>query len=251
MLSKNRVSQLRKLRQHKFRAESRQFIAEGDKLIRELLQGRFKVIEVFCLQEWADRNSELRTQQTTIVTPRELEMISGLVAPNQVLAVFGIPDPVDISSFRPKGLTLALDGIRDPGNLGTMIRTADWFGINTILASEDTVETWNPKVVQSSMGALDRVRVINLDLQSYLSSVTPGIPLLGTFMEAPSIFESALPQDLMLIIGSESGGISSGISKILSGRIGIPRFGSSDGESLNAAISAAICLSEYRRRFPA
>lgn len=250
LLSRNTISQVRKLRQQKFRQQEGLFIAEGDKLVREFLEGPLEISQVYGLAGWIEANRALLSCPFDVLSTKELGMISGLSTPNQVLALVNTPEYPAPEGETLHGMVLALDGIRDPGNLGTIIRTADWFGIGTILASNDTVECWNPKVVQASMGSLNRVRVIYTELPEYLGRAGDNMPAIGTFMDAPGLYGESLPADHILVIGSEASGIRDEVARILSRRTSVPAFGKIHGESLNAAVTAAIFCSEYRRQHP-
>src|SRR5690606_25825358 len=177
-------------------------------------------------------------------TEAELKKISLLKTPQVALGIFRIPES---ESPDINGLCLALDGLRDPGNLGTIIRLCDWFGVKELLCSTDTVDCFNPKVVQASMGSISRVNISYLDLEKIISS-NPDTEVLGTFMDGEDVYKSLLPVSGILVLGNEANGISSQIEKLVNRRVGIPQFGlGSKTESLNVATAAAILLSEFRR----
>lgn len=251
MLSNNRISFVKSLQQKKFRAEEGLFVAEGDKLVREYLQSSFEVDSVYASTDWLQRNGNLINQPTESagVNERDLARMSSLVNASEVLAVVKVPHLVIETSELEKGLVLVLDGIRDPGNLGTIIRTADWFGIQYIVASEDTAEHWNPKVVQASMGSLTRVKIVNRDLDSFFSEVKSE-NVFGTFMEGENVYGAELPSDAFIVIGNEANGIRETTEKFITRKISVPSFSaaSQKAESLNAAIATALVLSEFRRR---
>lgn len=235
MLGKNEIKQIRSLSQKKFRDESGLFVVEGEKLVREALSSSFDVVKLYRVEE---------------IGEEAMSRITMLSSPSPVLAV--VRKPLD-SDSQPESseLSLALDSVRDPGNLGTIIRIADWFGIKKIFASSDTVEVFNPKVVQATMGAIFRVEVIYCDLARTLSgAVRRGIPVYGTFLEGDNIYSAELSPEGIVVMGSESNGISPQISGIVSGKIHIPSFpeGSATSESLNVAVATAITCSEFRRR---
>jgi TrmH family RNA methyltransferase len=246
LLSKPQIKLLQSLRQIKFRREHGLFIAEGPKIVGELPGSGLKVVAVYGVEEWIDENRgkfEYVKAEIYQVAPKELERISGLSAPNKVLAVCRIParDIEDVKDYDE--LMLVLDGIRDPGNLGTIIRTADWFGIRDIVCSNDCVEVYNPKVVQSSMGSIARVNVFYADLDEYLSNAK--MPVYAMVMNGQSIWD-ATPGKGIYVIGNESQGIRPEILRNATHKISIP---TADGgaESLNASVAAGIILAVARK----
>ncbi len=239
MLSKNQVRFIKSLRRKKTRKSEGLFLAEGKKLVLDLLNSDLQLDTVFCLPEF-DCSFPEKTQH---INERELHSISSLTTPNQVLAVFRIPDEKPVLKT---GMAVALDDINDPGNLGTIIRLCDWFDIPQIICSQNTVDCYNPKVVQSSMGSLARVQINYLDLKQHLK--TESRPVYGTFMTGESLYKTSFDQDCILVMGNEANGISPEIRACLSKELSIPQFGSqSKTESLNVAMATAIFLSEVRR----
>jgi TrmH family RNA methyltransferase len=179
----------------------------------------------------------------TIISESDLKKISALTTPNNCLALFKIPKEKTIIE---KGLIVALDDIRDPGNLGTILRLCDWFGIEQLLCSEQTVDIYNPKVVQATMGSIVRVNVNYVDLEVFLKQTT--LPIFGTFMDGANIYSEVLPKEGVIVMGNEANGISETIEKTIKNRLTIPRFGNlQQTESLNVATATAIVLSEFRR----
>ena len=177
------------------------------------------------------------------ITEAELKKISALTTPNTCLAVFKIPKAKEMVE---KGLIVALDDVRDPGNLGTIIRLCDWFGIETLFCSEESVDIYNPKVVQATMGSISRVNVVYGNLEAFLLQTK--LPVFGTFMDGKNIYQEKLPKEGIIIMGNEANGISSSVEKLVSERISIPRFGNLQvTESLNVATATAIILSEFKR----
>lgn len=256
MISKQELSFVRSLQQKKFRNESGCFVAEGTKIVPELLAGHFTVKKLYATPAWLGRNPALTANiASAAVNETELERISGLTTPNEVLAVFETPayplQPEKLLTNR----VLVLDDIRDPGNLGTMIRIADWFGIAALVCSPETTEVWNPKVVQASMGSVARIPVHYTPLPEFIASMKaldPGIAVMGTFLGGESLYTHAMPDAGLLVIGNESNGISDAVGKMCNVRLTIPSFSAAAGktgtaESLNAAIAAALALSEWRR----
>lgn len=244
MISKNQIKYIKDLSRKSFRTEERKFVVEGEKLINELIQGEVDVDDLFALDSWVELNPQIKA---TVVTEKELSRISQLKTPNKVLAVVPMFED-DINDDTENGLTLFLDRINDPGNLGTIIRTADWFNINKIVCTEGSVDVYNSKVIQSSMGSALRVPVFYTDAEKYLENYTKSFPdnmVLGAEMEGKPLAETPLPQNGLLVMGSESHGISENIQKYLTQSITIPRMGFA--ESLNVAVATSIILWEWRR----
>ena len=191
-------------------------------------------------------NSELFSvdkSKVYAISESELQKISALTTPNTCLALFKIPAAV---SFEEKGLIVALDDVRDPGNLGTIIRLCDWFGIKTLFCSEESVDVYNPKVVQATMGSISRVNIVYGNLEHLLSETK--LPVFGTFMNGKNIYNETLPKEGIIVMGNEANGISKPIENLISERIAIPRFGDLQAtESLNVATATAIILSEFKR----
>ena len=237
-ISKNELRQVRSLAQKKFRDESGLFVVEGEKMVSEALASGFEVVSVY-------RRDEIGEEA--------MARLSMLSSPSPVLAVVRQPAP---AAFRPsKGLFLALDGIRDPGNLGTILRVADWFGIDGVVASPDTVELYNPKVVQATMGAIFRVPFLRMDIAELCRKVVSGGGhVYGTFLDGENMYSKALDCGLeapsVIVIGNESNGISPAVATCVSDRLFIPPYPADDpgSESLNAAIATAITVAEFRRR---
>lgn len=245
MISKNQIKHIRSLSQQKFRKEHRQFIAEGPKIVGELPNSPIKVEAVYGLEDWVEENRarfEYVKTEVVQVNSKELERISMLKTPNQVVAICRIPEMDMDDIYEEDGNILCLDGIRDPGNLGTIIRTADWFGIINIICSEDCVDVFNPKVVQSTMGSIARVNVYYTDLPAYLADSKQDI--YATVMEGESIWE-ARPGKGIYVIGNESNGISPEVLYKATRKISIPSAG--QAESLNASVAAGIVMAVARK----
>jgi TrmH family RNA methyltransferase len=240
MVSKNQIKLITSLQQKKFRQIHQLFIAEGVKVIQELLQSNFVLEHLYVTQNiFQTISSDKKTQ----ISESDLKRISCLSTPNNCLALFQIPEQKPIND---KGLIVALDDIRDPGNLGTIVRLCDWYGIDQMVCSEQTVDVYNPKVVQATMGSISRVSVAYLDLEKYLKRVCS--PIFGTFMDGKNVYKEKLPQQGILVLGNEANGISEKIEKLVSDRLAIPRFGDlQQTESLNVATATAIFLSEFKR----
>lgn len=246
MISKQQLSFVRSLQQKKFRQMYGKFLVEGDKLVRELLASPFKIEAIFKTPTW-NGAFERGKIEVIEVTDEELRKISTHENPNQVLAIAEIPvwGRTGFDTKLPDGLYLACDNLSDPGNAGTIIRTADWFGVKHIFFSEGSVDIFNPKVVSSAKGSLFRVECHYLDLKELIIQNSE-IPVYGTFMDGESIYGKPLPKDAIVIIGNEANGIGDELSALIKHRISIPNFGKA--ESLNAAVAAGIVLGEFRRK---
>lgn len=244
-LSSSDIKNIRALQQKKLRKESNRFVVEGLKTVKELLLSDLKVDSIYTT------DSEVFADASVPVVPisqKELERISGLKTPNRVLALVEIPKPQPLNWSQP--LIVMLDGIRDPGNLGTIIRTSKWFGVSTIVCSEDCADVWDRKVVQSTMGALFHVNVIYEDLQKVMiEAQLNGFSVTGAAMNGTSIYEKQNAEKTALLIGSESHGISSHLLEKCDQTVTIPnREDTQRVESLNAAIATSIILSELTRK---
>ena len=257
MLSKNQAKFIQSLHHKKFRHESNLFLAEGEKVVEELLHSTFGVDSIFATPEWfkkhltdinnlQKRNSGLKRVE---VTPEELKTISALTTPNSALAVAKMPVHKLDEKEIEKSFSLVLDEIKVPGNLGTLIRIADWFGISNIICSHSSVEVYNPKVVQGTMGSLFRVKVHNTDLVDFLKKMKTKIPVIGTFTEGNNIFKSKLPATGLILFGNESKGISKELLPHITQKISIPKNPASHAESLNVAVAAGIVCSETAGKF--
>lgn len=238
-LSKNQIKTITSLKQKKYRTAHHLFVAEGTKIVAEFLNSNFELEQLFCVDNTIYTNLE----KVTEISEAELKKISTLVTPNNVLALFRI------SSTTPSiksGLIVALDEINDPGNLGTIIRLCDWYGVDQLICSTNTVDCYNQKVVQSSMGSLARVSIIYTDLSTYLQNSS--LPKYATIMDGENVYKSNLAKNAVLIMGNEANGISDSILKTATNTISIPRFGAlKQTESLNVATATAILLSEFKR----
>lgn len=248
MLSKATVKYIQSLQHKKVRDEEGVFFAEGPKLVKELMQGKiFTCKKIYALPEWADTLSEKQLPewaiQMEVIKDFELEKISALTKPNLVLALFE-KKPVDLNPIVQHTISLVLDDIQDPGNLGTIIRIADWFGVKNVICSQHTADMYNPKVVQSTMASLQRVNLIYTDIETWLGA-HKNIPLFAATLHGEPLQSMANLKEGIIIIGNESKGISEGIMKMAHQKITIARFG--EAESLNAAVAAGIIMYEVRR----
>ena len=213
-------------------------MAEGPKVVSEFLDAGFEIHSLYAVEDYRYDDHEFES-----ISEKELHRISNLKSPNQCLAVFKQPSNKSVSN---SGLIVALDAVRDPGNLGTIIRLCDWFGITTLWCSEDTTDCYNPKVVQSTMGSLARVTLSYLDLEAALKASDSSV--YGAVMDGSNVYEYTFPENGILLMGNESHGISNNLEQLLDHRITIPRFGKlKQTESLNVATATAILLSEFKR----
>lgn len=242
-ISKNKIKYLKSLHRKKFRQKYDNFILEGDKITRELLDApEHRISGLYAQEEWLMNNPETQQLPADIVftiSPAELKQISTLTTPNQVLATVQIPHPTFDPDWLQHHWTFYLDDIQDPGNMGTILRIADWFGLEWVCGSPACVEVFNPKVVQASMGAVLRVKFKELDLVEYEMAVK-NIPILGASMEGRSIYQTELPSRGLIVIGNEGQGISERVKKFITDYIAIPRAPEGRAESLNAGVSAGI-----------
>lgn len=242
MVSKNQIKTITALQQKKYRKEQNLFFAEGIKVVQELLNSNFVLHHLYTVD---DVFSTVSDDKITLINDTELQKITALATPNTCLAIFEIPF---IESVLNDGLIVALDDVRDPGNMGTIIRLCDWFGISRIICSIECVDVFNPKTVQATMGSIARVTVEYADLKEYLSQTK--LPVYGTFMDGENIYTQQLPGSGIIVMGNEANGISNGVERLVTRKIAIPRFGNlQQTESLNVATAAAIILSEFRRGF--
>jgi TrmH family RNA methyltransferase len=240
MVSKNQIKLITSLQQKKYRKQHQLFFAEGIKVVQELIDANYELQDLFTTQNDFLFINESKRHAVSAV---ELKKISALTTPNTCLATFLMPNTL---VNKESGLILALDSVRDPGNLGTIIRLCDWFGISTLVCSNETVDMYNPKVVQATMGSLSRVNVVYVELEEYLKTTT--LPIFGTFMDGASIYKEELPLNGIVVMGNEANGISKEIENLVSKRITIPRFGNLQvTESLNVATATAIVLNEFKR----
>ncbi|PKP14465.1 MAG: RNA methyltransferase [Bacteroidetes bacterium HGW-Bacteroidetes-3] len=238
-LSKNQLKTITSLNQKKYRTAHHLFVAEGTKIVAEFLNSNFELEQLFCVDNSIYKN----LGEITDISEAELKKISALVTPNNVLALFKIPAT---TLSEKTGLIVALDEINDPGNLGAIIRLCDWFGVDQLVCSTNTVDCYNQKVVQSSMGSLARVSIIYTDLAAYLQN--SNLPKFAAVMDGENVYKSKLPENAVLVMGNEANGISDSILKLITNTISIPRFGAlKQTESLNVATATAILLSEFKR----
>ncbi|MCD6066761.1 MAG: putative tRNA/rRNA methyltransferase [Bacteroidetes bacterium] len=250
MLSKNQLKNITSLHTKKNRDEEQLFLIEGEKMMEELFRSDFRTEMVFAQEDWIEKNeAQLGRKKIPCqpVTEAELKKISLLSAPNKVLAIAGQRrGEVDLAKVGSE-LYLYLDAIRDPGNMGTIIRLAHWFGVSQVICSPDCVELYNPKVVQSTMGSIFSIRVCEAVLSDLISDKT-GFPVFGALLDGENIYGKDNFTSGILVIGNESNGISEKNLPLISDRVKIPPAAENHAESLNAAMATAVFLSEYLRR---
>lgn len=239
MVVKSELKLIKSLQQKKCRNEHGLFVVEGKKTVEEVVNSDMKVYKLFAIDP---SGLDVNGEQVSTISNKELGQISSLKNPNGFLGVFHIPKQKEniLSDW-----ILVLDGIQDPGNLGTIIRLCDWFGIKDVVCSNTTVDCYNAKVLQATMGSITRVNVQYTDLQAFLS--TTKLPVYGTFMDGVSVNNSKLPEKGIMIMGNEGKGVSEAVEKLCTDRLAIPQFGEATTESLNVASATAILLHEIRK----
>ena len=249
MISKNKIKYIRSLELKKNRNKERKFVAEGFKVVDDLLALQPADL-IVATQEWLHGKHFADQTEVIEVTEEELKKVSFLQHPQQVLAVFRQATSGDYS-INTSELSLALDGVQDPGNLGTIIRIADWFGITHIYCSQDTADVYNPKVVQATMGSIARVKVEYGNLLALVESLPADVPVYGTLLDGDNIYQQTLENRGLIVMGNEGKGISPALAKKVNHRLLIPNFpeGRATADSLNVAIATAITCSEFRRNF--
>jgi TrmH family RNA methyltransferase len=248
MIGKGKISSITRLHQKKFRDESGLFLVEGIKSVGDLLRSSFEVEEVLATEAWVvEHESEVTAVDLTMVTPAEMERISAWKNPQPVMAVVRIPQR-DLSDIQYNQPLLILDDIRDPGNMGTIIRTADWFGIRQLVCSQTTVELYNPKVIQATMGSFTRVKVYYTDLESFIDNNLKERRVLGAFLEGTPVQRFDFQPSDVIVIGNEANGITEAVARKINAKILIdsPVKSADKAESLNASIAAAIMMYQYQ-----
>ena len=240
-LSKKQIKLINSLRLKKYRKINGLFIAEGIKVVNELLDSNLKVHSLFVVESsnFNTKNEEI----TTYISDEELKKITTLKTPNKVLGIFHIPEE---TQKEDTGLVIALDAINDPGNLGTIIRLCDWFGVEKLICSSDTVDCYNQKVIQSTMGSITRVNISYVDIINYLENTS--FPTFIADMDGANVYTKELPKEAVLIMGNEANGVSEHVRSLITNKLTIPRFGESQQtESLNVAMATSILISEFKR----
>ena len=248
MISKNLIKLIKSLEQKKFRLREKLFVAEGPKVVGDIMVSK-RPQRLIATRQWYEKH---QIEEDVLVAEEELRKVSFLQHPQEVIALFPLPE---ISSFDNNSLqndlVLALDDVQDPGNLGTIIRLADWFGIEQIICSLGTADAFSPKVVQATMGSIARVNLHYTDLPSFLENLGDGFPIYGTFLNGTNIYEQELSKSGVIIMGNEGKGISKEVERYVNKRLFIPSYPAErpTAESLNVAIATAITCAEFRRRY--
>jgi TrmH family RNA methyltransferase len=252
MISRQKIDFIRSLTHKKEREQTGCFVAEGEKLVFDLLKTKLELLEIYCtLNGFTSLQQRFPAVNATCISLKEMERVSAFKNSSDMLALLRIPEKKEVTLETFQGINLILDGIQDPGNLGSIVRTADWFGISNIFCSNDCADIYNPKCVQSTMGALARVQVYYLELSELLKQATDlRITVYGTFMEGENLFSTELASQALIVMGSEGKGISPDLFPYLTRKISIPSYPAANREleSLNVAVSAAIVCAEFRRR---
>lgn len=239
MVGKSQIKFIKSLQQKKYRNQKGMFVVEGIKTVQELLDSNFEAYRIYCCHAGLLNADD---DVIELISETDLKKISSLKNPNKALGVFKVPSPQIVGS---DDWVLTLDNVRDPGNLGTIIRLCDWFGISHLVCSENTVDCYNPKVLQATMGSITRVNIIYTDLDKFLKASK--LPVLGAFMDGESVYTTEFTEKGILVLGNEASGISSEIKALVNSKISIPQFGNHTTESLNVAMATAILLNEIRR----
>ncbi len=241
MLSKSRITLITSLKQKKYRLQHKLFVVEGVKTINEFLNSSYELEHLYAINRFENVPDDFQT----VVSEIELKKASFLKNTNSALAVFKMQPIKEIDESK---LLVGLDNVRDPGNLGTIIRLCDWFGVTDLVCNSETVDCYNPKVVQATMGSLTRVNVTYLNLEKYLCE--KNIPVFGTFMEGDNLYTTNIsPTSGIVVLGNEANGVSEQIEKLVTQKITIPKFGAvQETESLNVAMATSIILSEFKRK---
>ena len=255
MITKNQAKFIRGLKLKKNRQQSGCFVVEGEKIVEDLLNRDWEILDIYALPDWLQHfagSLQRLPGRVHEVDAETLKKISSMKAPNRVLALVRMPGTAPLPPIRRSELILAMDGIQDPGNMGTILRTASWFGVGHIFNAKTCVDVFNPKVIQASMSAIFDVQVHTVDLEEMLKTATGmGIPVFGTFPEGKNVYQMDLPDGGMVLLGNESRGLSGPLVPYIDYRISIPAspgLGRRSVESLNVAAAAAIICSEFRRR---
>lgn len=246
MITKTTIKQIASLRQQKFRKELGLFVVEGRKMTEELLRSDFETVALYATEAFLRDNPSFSSAET--VSEMQMQQMSGQETPPGILATVKIPHQSDIQTT--SRYVLALDGIANPGNLGTLVRTAEWFGITDVVCSTDCVELWNPKTVQATMGSLFRVKVWKTELPAYLRQAqSEGKAVYGALLEGENLFQMKERPEGIIVVGSESHGIRQEVLPCLTHPVTIPRVGDSATESLNAAVAGGIIMAELTRPY--
>ena len=248
-ISKNKIKFIRSLEQKKVRREERVFLAEGPKLTADLL-GHFHCRYLAATDDWLASHNTIEADEIDTATIDEIARASLLKTPQDVIAIFDQREEKTEITVIEKQLCLALDDVQDPGNLGTIIRIADWFGIEHIFCSTNTVDVYSPKVVQATMGALSRVHLHYVSLTELIGKLNKNVPIYGTLLDGTNIYTQELSTTGLIVMGNEGNGITAEVRQLINRKLYIPNYpeGRDTSESLNVAIATAVTCAEFRRR---
>ena len=252
MLSKNKIHHLTSLQNKKFREQFCEFLIEGDKIVKEsLVQKNFRLLEILAIERWVEQNAVLLSKnkqvEITIISEKELGRISSLKSPNKVIARLAFSEQVFNLPVASAGLTIYLDGVQDPGNAGTIIRTAEWFGVKQIVFSTDSVDRFNTKFLQSGMGSIFRITLLHIDYQEF-KKLTLDLPWWGASLSGKNIDDYIPSLPGVLIMGSEGSGIRPEVEKLLDEKLKIPKNNDAETESLNVSVATGILLNKLTSR---
>lgn len=239
MVGKSQIKLIKSLQQKKIRSQQQLFVVEGKKTVEELINSHVETYKVYTTNDqFATEYAEI----SELISADDLKKISSLATPNGYLGVFKIPQSkkIDFDDW-----IVVLDFVQDPGNLGTIIRLCDWFGVNNLVCSTDTVDCYNPKVLQATMGSIARINMVYANLSEFLKGAD--LPIYGAFMEGETVYTAELPKKGILVMGNEANGVSQEVLSLINQKISIPQFGNKTTESLNVATATAILLNEIRR----
>jgi RNA methyltransferase, TrmH family len=253
MISKNTIKRLNSLSQKKYRNKENLFLVEGDKMVSELAGSKIAIKDLYVTPDFEDHFNEIsfKAEHVHSVENKDLKKISQLKTPQNSLAVCRIPDKKPLPEFIRAPLSLYLDGIQDPGNLGTIIRLCDWFGIQHLFCSKDTVDLYNPKVIQATMGSFMRLNIYEATFEEIKAlAASSGLIIYGAFMDGANIYSEKLAEKSILCVGNEGNGIRAASETLIDKKISIPNFSISEkkAESLNVSVATAIICSEFKRR---
>ncbi len=251
MISQSKIKLINSLSKKKYRDINQLFIAEGEKIVADLISSNVSIKWIFATNDWHNKNVDIVAEEKVECELAQLKKITQLKTPPPVIAICNIPQNKISKTDLKNELSIALDDIQDPGNLGTIIRLADWFGIKNIICSKNTADAFNPKVIQATMGSIARINLFYTDLKEFLfNEKEKNTPIFGTFLDGENIYSKTLSSHGVIVMGNEGKGISKEIEQLISEKLLIPSFAQNinHSESLNVSTATAITLSEFKRR---
>lgn len=254
MIGKSTTKLINSLALKKYRTKENLFLIEGDKMVKEALDSNLKIKLLIVTSEFLNRYkiSQNDAERGIETDAKELKKVSLLQHPQNSLAVCQIPKKPDLPAMLPEGLSIYLDGIQDPGNMGTVVRICDWYGIQHIFCSSDCVDLYNPKVIQASMGSFNRIELHECPFEKLADLAQKSkVPVFGAFMNGENIYRKKLPQNAILVMGNEGNGIRPAVEKLITDKLSIPNFSENEikAESLNVSVATAIICSEFKRAY--